>query len=81
MKVTRAYEEVIDFIAAENPSKVIGFRPSAPARARVAELVAHEKTGSLTMEEASELEHSLQLEHIMRLARARARSMSADRTG
>ncbi len=73
MKVPRAYEEVVDFIAAENPRKVIAFQPSASAKARVAELVAREKAGSLTIDEASELKHSLQLEHIMRLAKAHAR--------
>lgn len=73
MKVTRAYEEVVDFIAAESPSKVIAFRPSESSRARVADLVAREKDGRLTAEEASELEHYLQLEHIMRLAKARAK--------
>jgi hypothetical protein len=73
MKMTKAYEEVVDFIAAGSPSKVIAFRPSESARARVADLVTREKTGSLTAEETSELEHYLQLEHIMRLAKARAK--------
>ncbi len=74
MTVPKAYEEVIDFIAqGSSPRAVADFRPSEAARQRVAELVAREKTGGLTPEEASELEHSLQLEHIMRLAKARAR--------
>ena len=73
MKVTRAYEEVVDFIAAESPSKVIAFRPSESSKARVAELVAREKAGRVSAEEASELEHYMQLEHIMRLAKARAK--------
>ena len=73
MTVTRAYEEVIDFIAAESPGKVVAFRPSEASRARVADLVAREKDGRLTPEEALELECYLQLEHIMRLAKARAR--------
>jgi len=69
----RAYEEFVDFIAAESPRRVIAFRPSVSARARVAELVARERTGSLTAEESSELEQYMQLEHIMRLAKARAK--------
>ena len=73
MKVTRAYEEVVDFIAAESPSKVIAFRPSESSKARVADLVAREREGRLTPEDASELDHYLQLEHIMRLAKARAK--------
>lgn len=69
----RAYEEIVDFIAGgSNPRSVIAFRPSEATRARAAELVTREKSGHLTPEEASELEHYLQLEHIMRLAKARA---------
>jgi hypothetical protein len=73
MKVNRAYEEVIDLIAAGSPSKVIAFRPSAAAKERVADLVRREKTEGLSPDETSELDHYLQLEHIMRLAKARAK--------
>jgi len=74
MEASRAYEEVIDFIAAgSSPSKVIAFRPSDKAKNRAADLVSREKDGALTVEETSELKHYLQLEHIMRLAKARAR--------
>jgi hypothetical protein len=74
MSLTRAYEEVIDFIAAgTSPDDVAAFRASEAARQRVAELVEREKTGDLDAEERSELEHYLQLEHLMRLAKARAR--------
>lgn len=69
----RAYEEVVDFIArGANPGNVVAFRPSEEARARVADLVSREKGSGLTPEERSELDHYLQLEHIMRLAKARA---------
>ena len=69
----RAYEEIVDFIAAgSSPRSVIDFRPSEEVRSRVADLVAREKTDGLTAEETSELEHYLQLEHILRLAKARA---------
>jgi hypothetical protein len=74
MALSKAYEEVIDFIAAgSNPSSVVAFRPSGATRGRVAELVAKERAGALNTEESSELEHYLQLEHIMRLAKARAK--------
>jgi hypothetical protein len=74
MGASRAYEEVIDFIAAgSSPSKVVAFRPSDVAKKRAADLVSREKNGALTPEETSELEYYLQLEHIMRLAKARAR--------
>ena len=73
MGVPKAYEEIVDFIAAgTSPQNVIAFRPSEIARQRVWDLVAREKAGALSREEASELEHYLQLEHIMRLVKARA---------
>lgn len=74
MAVTRAYEEIIEFIAAgTSPRDIAEYRPSEAARNRVAELVAREKHSGLTPEENSELQSALHLEHIMRLAKARAR--------
>lgn len=73
MGLPKAYEEIVDFIAAgTSPQNVIAFRPSEEARQRVWDLVAREKAGGLSQEETAELEHYLQLEHIMRLAKARA---------
>lgn len=70
----RAYEEVIDFIAAGvSPDDVAAFRPSEATRERVSDLVRREKSAGLTADERSELDHYLQLEHLMRLAKARAR--------
>ena len=74
MSTNRAYEEVIDFLAAgTSPGNLVAFRPSEEARRRVAYLIEQEKSASLTSEEKSELDHYMQLEHLMRLAKARAR--------
>ncbi len=74
MTLTRVYEEVIDFIAAgASPDNIASFRPSEAAKRRVAVLIEREKTTGLTPDETSELGHYLQLEHLMRLAKARAR--------
>lgn len=71
---TKAYEELIDFIAAgTKPDDVIAYEPSQVAKERVANLIHKEKTNGLTPVEKSELDHYMQLEHIMRLAKARAR--------
>jgi len=51
----------------------VAFRPSDEATQRVAELVDKSKDGIISMEEQSELEDYLQLEHILILAKARAR--------
>jgi hypothetical protein len=72
--VERAYEEVVDFIAAgTTPSSVIAFQPSEEVKERVALLIHQEKTIGLLADEKAELEHYMQLEHLMRLAKARAR--------
>jgi hypothetical protein len=74
MSTNRAYEEVIDFIAAgTSPSNLVAFQPSEEAKQRVSYLIEREKSATLTPEEKSELDHYMQLEHLMRLAKARAR--------
>jgi len=74
MNTTRAHEEIIDFIASgTSPENVIAFRPSPKSRQRVMDLIAREKANGLSPEETAELNDYLQLEHLMRLAKARAR--------
>ncbi|HEY0004262.1 MAG TPA: hypothetical protein VGB17_05585 [Pyrinomonadaceae bacterium] len=70
----KAYEEIVEFIARGTTShNVAAFRPSESSKERVANLIQLEKTSGITPEEESELSHYLQLEHLMRLAKARAR--------
>jgi hypothetical protein len=65
---------VIDFIASgPSTSAVASFHLSEAMSARAESLVQREKSGELTSEEKSELDHFVELEHIMRLAKARAR--------
>jgi hypothetical protein len=72
--VIRAYEEIIDFIAAGSTSTAVAdFQPSDEARQRLSDLLARQKSATLTPEDSAELDHYLELEHIMRLAKARAR--------
>ncbi|MBE9224012.1 hypothetical protein IQ264_00790 [Phormidium sp. LEGE 05292] len=71
---TKAYEEIVDFIAAgTSPDRVITFQPSETVKARVENLIYREKNEGISSEEKAELDLYLQLEHIMRLAKARAR--------
>ena len=75
MNEIKAYEEIFDFIAAgTTPKDVISFRPSETAQERASDLLAREKDGELSPAEKSELDHYMQLEHLMRLAKARARA-------
>jgi hypothetical protein len=71
-----AYFEIIDFIAAgTTPEAVVRFRPSPEAQERVAELIEREKESGLSPEEKAELEHFVELEHILRMAKAKARQI------
>ena len=72
--MTRVYEEIVDFIAGgSTPDSVASWTPSQEARDRVAELIEAEKAGSLSPDDLAELNHYMELEHLMRLAKARAR--------
>lgn len=73
----KAYEEIIEFIASRNPREVIDFKPSEPSSQRAWSLVERQKAASLSAEEQDELQHYLELEHLMRLAKARARQLLA----
>jgi hypothetical protein len=71
-----SYLEIVDFIAAgTTPQAVVDYHPSAEAQQRVAELIAREKEGGLAPEEKAELDRLMDLEHILRMAKARARQI------
>jgi hypothetical protein len=74
MDTTKSYEEIIEFIAAgTTPEAVVAFRPSESVQQRIAGLIDRSKEGTISAEKQSELEDYLQLEHIMIMAKARAR--------
>lgn len=74
MITSPAYHEIIDFFAAgTTPDSIISFQPSVVAKQRVEELIRNEKNAGLSMDERTELDYYMHLEHIMRLAKARAR--------
>ena len=70
----RAYTEIVDFIAAgTTPQAVAAFTASAETKNRVAALIHQEKTAGLSCDDRVELDHYLEIEHIIRLAKAKAR--------
>ncbi len=70
------YFEIIDFIAAgTTPEAVARFQPSPDAQRRVTELIDREEQHSLSPDERAELDHFMELEHILRMAKARARQI------
>jgi hypothetical protein len=75
------YMELVDFVAGgTTPEEIVNFHPSLEAQDRVAELVERERESQLTADEAAELSHFLELEHILRMAKAKARLILADRS-
>lgn len=72
------YLEIVDFFASgTTPQTVVDFQPSLAAQQRALELLELSKEGHLTAEQKSELEHFTELEHILRMAKARARQILA----
>ena len=74
MSGLKAYDAILDFIAAgTGPEAVVAFRPSPQVQERVRDLIDRRQAGTLSADEESELEEYLQLEHLMVMAKARAR--------
>ncbi len=70
--VTLAFEEIVDFIAGENPGKVLDFKASEETKKRVFSLIEKSKDTPLDESEQAELNQYLTLEHLMRLAKIKA---------
>lgn len=70
-----SFREIANFFATEKaPDAVINFEASQKVKAQVANLIYREKTGALSANEKTELNHFLSLEHVIRLAKAHART-------
>ncbi|MCZ7644809.1 MAG: hypothetical protein M5U26_05925 [Planctomycetota bacterium] len=70
----KVYTEIVEFLAAgTTPNEIVAFQPSIATKNRVAELIEREKESQLSTEESAELSHYMELEHLMRLAKAKAR--------
>lgn len=63
--------------AGDNLDAVVHFQPSVEAQKRLADLIDREKTDTLSMEEKAELDRFMELEHILRMAKAKARQILA----
>ena len=71
----KPFEEIVKFIAdAAGPEKLGAFKPSIAAEKRVAELLVKQNEGSLNVQENQELQLFVQLDHVMSLAKAKARA-------
>ncbi|MBI2926413.1 MAG: hypothetical protein HYY24_12030 [Verrucomicrobia bacterium] len=78
----RAADEVVEFLARQIPADtLLGFRPSDATRQRVWQLVQKEKDEGLTPDEQCELDEYERLEHLLILAKAKARSQAGHAEG
>ena len=68
-----AYEEVAEFIAALDPKRLLELRPSEVVQSRVNELIDKKKDADLSHDEQYELDRYMALEHLIALAKVRAR--------
>jgi len=75
MPDTHIYDEIVDFIARSNPNSVLDFKASDSTNQRVSELLEKERENRISPSEKEELDHFLMLEHIIRLAKAKARKL------
>ena len=74
MVAYRPIDDVIDFITSSpTPQAILAFRPSPAIQERVEDLVYKKKTTELSSEENIELERYLLIEHIMIMAKKRAK--------
>lgn len=71
---TQAFDELADFFASNLSSQLANFRPSLSTSERIEWLVFKEKTEGLTQEEKDELDKFMVLEHLMRIAKAKAKA-------
>ncbi len=78
VKNYKASEEIADFIAATKPAKALLFRPSDEIRQRVFDLIEREKNDEISVEEKSELDYYMQLEHLMRMAKIFAHNYASN---
>lgn len=74
MVSTPVYNEFIDFLAGGfTPRQIVEYKPSSALQQKFSDLLYKSKNTILTEEESIEFNYFLQLEHIIRMAKARAR--------
>lgn len=69
----KVYDDFIDFLATGTTAEsLIAFSLSPAAQDRLADLLDRAELGTLTADERSELDKVLVMEHLLRLAKAKA---------
>lgn len=75
MVTYRAFDEVIDFITSlPRREEVLAYKPSAASVERLELLLEKKREEQLNEEEVHELDQYLMIEHLMRIARKKAKN-------
>ncbi|MGB3240650.1 MAG: hypothetical protein WBB29_20345 [Geitlerinemataceae cyanobacterium] len=65
--------EILEFLASlPSPEEIFALRPTPALQSRMSELLEHNKSRTLSRQEAIELDRYFLLEHLVRLAKANA---------
>lgn len=67
-----ALEDFVEFLAKLAPRKVLEYKASAQSQERLLVLLQKSKDSVLNREETEEMEYYMMIEHLVRLAKARA---------
>jgi hypothetical protein len=72
------FDEIVDFItSAPQPTEIANYRPSATVQAQLEILLYKKQNDLLSEEDSRELEQYMLIEHLMRMAKARAKQRMA----
>lgn len=66
------FDEFIDFLAGYERDRIINYHPSTKTQKRIEKLLFKKQQEALSKKEKKELDYFLMLEHIIRLAKAKA---------
>jgi len=67
------YQSILEFLVSQpSPEEVLKFGPTPAVQARVNELLAKNRTGTLTPAETRELDEYVRINHLITLLKARA---------
>jgi len=65
--------QIIELLASQpSPDEILALRPAPTLQARMSNLLEHNKLGTLSRQEETELDRYLFLEHLVRLTKAHA---------
>ncbi|WP_428667594.1 hypothetical protein [Runella sp.] len=79
MLTYRAFDEIIDFITSiPKPEQVLEYKPSLAAQQRLEMLLEKKRNGHVSEEESHELEQYMMIEHLMRVAKKKAKKQGRE---